>query len=198
MAPPGDLVAQLVEGVADRELRRDLRDRKTRRLRGERRGARHARIHLDHEQPAVLRVDRELHVRAAALDADLAQHRDRCVAHELIFLVRQRLRRRDGDGIPRVHAHRVQVLDRADDDAVVVAVADNLHLEFLPADHRLLEQDLAGRGRIEAARDDRLELLAVVGDAAAAAAERERRPDHRREADLGLGGERFFHAVCDA
>ena len=36
--------------------------------------------------------------------------------------------------------------------------------------------------------DDVLEFLAVVGDAAAAAAQRERRPDDRREADLRLNG----------
>src|ERR1700748_1455192 len=44
-----------------------------------------------------------------------------------------------------VHAPRIEVLDRADDDAVVLAVADHLHLIFLPADHRLFEQDLTGR-----------------------------------------------------
>ena len=34
-------------------------------------------------------------------------------------LVGQRLRRRDRDRVARVHAHRVEVLDRADDDDVV-------------------------------------------------------------------------------
>jgi hypothetical protein len=41
-------------------------------LRRERRGARHARVHLDDDHAAVLRVDRELDVGAARLDADLA------------------------------------------------------------------------------------------------------------------------------
>jgi len=69
-----------------------------------------------------------------------------------------------------MHAHRIEVLDRADDDAVVAVIAHHLHLEFFPAGHRLLEQHLAGRGGVQPARHDRLELLAVVGDAAAAAA----------------------------
>ena len=132
----GDVVGDLVERVADRELGGDLGDREAGRLRGERRGARHARVHLDDDQPAVRRVDRELHVRAAGLDPDLAQHRDRGVAHDLVFLVGQRQRRRDGDRVAGVHAHRIEVLDRADDDAVVALVAHHLHLEFLPAEHR--------------------------------------------------------------
>ena len=56
-----------------------------------------------------------------------------------------------------------------------VLVAHHLHLEFLPAEHRLLEQHLAGGRGVEAAGHDLLELLAVVGDAAAGAAEREGR-----------------------
>ncbi len=192
-----DLVLELVERVADRELGRHLRDREARRLRGERRGTRHARVHLDDEQPPVRRRDRELDVRPARVDADLAQHGDRRVAHALIFLVGQRLRRRHGDRIARVNAHRVEVLDRADDDAVVVLVANDLHLELFPADHRLLEQHLARRRLVEAAAHDVLELVAVVGDAAAAAAERERRPHDRREADLLLDLPRFLEVVRD-
>ena len=43
----GEVVRDLVERVADRELRGDLRDRIPGGLRGERRGARDARVHLD-------------------------------------------------------------------------------------------------------------------------------------------------------
>ncbi len=93
----GDVVRDLVQGVADGKARRDLGDRKARRLRREGRGARHARVHLDHDHAPVLGIDRELHVRAARLDADLSQDRDRGVAHDLVFLVGQRQRRGDGD-----------------------------------------------------------------------------------------------------
>ena len=87
-----------------------------------------------------LGIDANCTFEPPVLDADLAQHRDRRVAHALVFLVGQRLRRRDGDRVAGVHAHRIEVLDRADDDAVVAAVAHDLHLEFLPAEHRFLEQ----------------------------------------------------------
>ncbi len=79
-------------------------------------------------------------------------------------------------------AHRIDVLDRADDDAVVVLVADDLHLELLPAEHRFLDQDLVGRRGVEAAEHELVELVERVGDAAAGAGEREGGADDRRQA----------------
>ena len=127
------------------------------------------------------------------------------VAHPLVFLVGQRLRRRDRDRVAGVDAHRVEVLDRADDDEVVRLVAHDLQLELLPADQALLDQELAGRREVEAALADLLELVAVVGDAAAGAAEREARPQDAREADArrcsarsALHRERLVERVRDA
>ena len=62
---PRQVVRDLVERVADCELRRDLRDRIAGRLRRERGRARDARVHLDHADLAGLAVARELDVRAA-------------------------------------------------------------------------------------------------------------------------------------
>src|SRR5690606_22352084 len=169
----GDVVFELVQRVAYRELGGDLGNGEAGGLGGERGGAGDARVHLDDDHAPVGRVDGELDVGAAGLDADLAQHRDRGVAHALVFLVGQRQRGGDGDGIARMHAHRVHVLDGADDDAVVRLVADDLHLVFLPAEDGLLDQHFRGGGGVEAALDDLEEFGAVVGDAAARAAERE-------------------------
>ncbi len=80
---PGDVVRDLVERVADCELGGDLRDRKPGRLRRQRRRTAHARVHLDDDHVAVGRVERELHVRPAGLDADPADARERGVAHAL-------------------------------------------------------------------------------------------------------------------
>ena len=136
----GDVVGDLVERVADGEQRGDLGDREAGRLRGQRRAARDARVHLDHDPLAGRRVDRELDVRAAGRDADAADHREGVVAHRLVLAVGERLLRRDGDRVAGVDAHGVEVLDRADDDGVVAVVADHLELELLPAEDRLLEQ----------------------------------------------------------
>ena len=146
-----DVVRDLVEVVAERELRGDLRDREPGRLRRQRRRPRHARVHLDDDHPAVRRVHGELDVRSARLDADRPDDPARRVAHPLVFLVGQRQRRRHGDAVAGVHAHRVDVLDRADDDEVVGDVAHHLELELLPADDRLLDQDLVHRAHLEAA-----------------------------------------------
>ena len=96
-----------------RELRGDFRDRESGRLRRERRGARNSRIHLDDQNPTVLGINRELHVRAAGVHPDLAQHGDRGVAQTLILPVGQGLGRRHRDRVAGVNPHRVDVLDRA-------------------------------------------------------------------------------------
>ena len=65
----------------------------------------------------VFGVDGELHVRAAGIHADLAQAADGAVAHHLVFAVGEGLGRGHRDGVAGVHAHGVEVLDGADDDA---------------------------------------------------------------------------------
>ena len=96
-----------------------------------------------------------------------------------------------------MNAHRIEVLDRADDDAIVIAVADDLHLELFPADDRLFEQNFRRRRHLEAVRDDAFELLEVVRNAAARAAQREGRTDDGREADRMLLLERLFERMRD-
>jgi hypothetical protein len=81
----------------------------------------------------------------------LRRYRDRGVAHALIFLVGQRLRRRHGDRIAGVDAHRVEVLDRADDDAVVaLSRTTSISNSFQPSTDSSISTS-RGRG-IEAAR----------------------------------------------
>ena len=133
-----DVVGQFVQAIADGQLGGDLGDGKARGLRGQGARAADARIHLDHDHPPGLGMDGELDVRPARIHADLADHGQRGVAHPLIFLVGQRLGRGHGDRIARVHAHGIEILDRADDDHVVVGVAHDLHFVFFPAEDRLL------------------------------------------------------------
>ena len=67
----------------------------------------------------------------------------------------------------------MEVLDGADDDGVALAVADDLHLELLPAEEGFLDEDFGGGGGVEAGLGDAVEVLRGVGDAAAGAAEGE-------------------------
>ena len=82
-----DVVRDLVEVIAERQLRGDLRDRKAGGLRRQRRRPRHARVHLDDDHPPVRGVHGELDVAAAGFDADAADDPPRGVAHPLVFLV---------------------------------------------------------------------------------------------------------------
>ena len=100
----GDFVLQLIERITDGQFGGNLGDGEAGGLGRQRRGARNARIHLDDDDAPILRTDGELHVRTAGIDADLAQDGNRGVADELVLLVGQRLRRRDGDRVAGMHA----------------------------------------------------------------------------------------------
>ena len=129
-----DIVFDFIECVADREFCRDFRNRKPRCLRCQRTGTRDARIHLDHDHAAVVRVDSKLNVRSSGLDTDLTNDRKSGIAHHLVFLVSERLNGRDRDRIAGVHTHGIEILDGTDDHTVVHTIAHHFHLEFFPAD----------------------------------------------------------------
>ena len=98
-----------------------------------------------------------------------------------------------------MHAHWVEVFDRANDDTVVGPVTHDLHLEFLPAEQRLLYEHLGDRRQVEAVPDHLLELVAVIRDAAAGAAKRVGRPDDERElSDLIGDAHRLLECVRHA
>ena len=184
----GEIVRDLVERVADRELRGHLGDRVAGRLRGERRGAGDTRVHLDHAELSRVTLARELDVRSAALDAHRPDHGRRRVAQLLIRVIRQRHLRRDRHGVPGVDSHRIDVLDRADDHHVVLAIAHDLELELVPAAHRFLDEHLSDRALGDAELDLAAQLLRRLDEAAAVAAERKCRSDHRRGGQTGQLG----------
>ena len=181
VAPVGDLVHR----HAARELRGDERDREAGRLRGERGGARRAGVDLDDHDAARLRVVRELDV-GAADDADLLDDAERVAAQALLELLVDREERRGAVGVARVDADRVDVLDEADRDHLVLRVADDLDLELLPVEDAFLDEALVRERGVEAAGADRAQLLDVVAEAAAGAAHRVGGADDDREADLLL------------
>ena len=137
-----NVVGNFVERVAHGQLGGDLGDGKARCLRGQRRRARDARIHLDHRHASVDWVDGKLHVGAACLHADLAHYGDGRIAHLLILAVGERLRRGHGNRVTRVHAHGVEIFNGTDNDDVVGEVAHDLKLVFLPAEHALFDEAL--------------------------------------------------------
>ena len=191
----GDVVDDLVERIAHSQARGGLSDGETRSLGGQRGRTAHARIHLDDDQATGVGVHGKLHVGATGLDADLLQNGERGHAHALILKIGERLRRRHGDGVAGMHAHGVEILDGAHDDAVTGVVAHDLHLILFPALNGLLDQHLVGGRQLQALTHDGDELLVGVSDAAAGAAEGKARAQHTGIAhalgdSLGVG-----HAV---
>ena len=175
----GDVVADLVQRVADGQPGGDLGDREAGRLGGQRRGPGHPRVHLDDDHPAGPRVHRELDVAAPGVHPHRADHRDGHVAHVLVLAVGQGHRRGDRHRVAGMHAHRVDVLDRADHHHVVVAVAHQLELELLPAEDGLLQQHLGHRAGVQPGAGQPAQALLGVRDAGPGAAQRERGPDDR-------------------
>ena len=138
----------------------------------------------------------ELDVRAAGRHPDRPGAGEGGVSQALVLGVRKRLLRRDRPRVAGVHSHRVEVLDRADDDAVAGPVGHHLELELLPALNRPLDEHLADRARLEPAHDLGAELLLGVGEPSPGAAERERGPnDGRRPAGRQRLGRAHHHAV---
>ena len=95
-----------------------------------------------------------------------------------------------------MHAHRVEVFNRADDDAIVCAVPHHFHFIFFPSQQGFINQHLGHGGHVEPAGDDGFEFLAVIGDTAAGPAEGEAGADDERErADFRGDAAGDFHAL---
>jgi hypothetical protein len=93
--------------------------------------------------------------------------------------------------------HCVDVLDEADGDHLVLAVADDLQLELFPAEHRLLHEDLPHETRAKTTVCDIAKLLHVVDESTARAPHRVGRPNDTRQSDVGHDPLGFFQAVGD-
>ena len=176
--------------------RRNQRDGEARRLGGQGRGARGARVDLDDDDAPGLRVAGELHVRAAD-DLDGVHDLVRLALQLLLHVLGDGEHGRRAEGVARVHAQGVDVLDEADGDHVAVLVAHDLQLQLLPAEHALLDQHLADERGLQPARAHRGQLQRVVDDAAARAAHGVGRAQHHRVAETVRDGERLVHGIGD-
>ena len=125
-----------------------------------------------------------MHVGSARFHTDFAQNCDRSIAHDLVFFVRQRQRRGNGDGITRMHAHGVHVFDGTNDDSVVSFVADNLHFVFFPTQQGFVDQDLVHGRCVHPCAAIIFVIFAVIGDTATCPTQGKGRTDNRRQADF--------------
>ena len=95
-----------------------------------------------------------------------------------------------------MHAHRIDVFNRAYDDDVVILVSNNLKFVFFPAEQRLFDKNLPHWRQVDTVPGDFFEFIKVVSDAATASAECKRRSNDNRESRIlprnGLRGRRWL------
>ncbi len=164
----GDAVLEVKQSVAEGKLRCHESKGITGGLR--RKGRRTAQTCVDLDYAVIHRrgVVGILHV-ALANDTDVADNLDSERTQVMIVVVAEGLRGCYNDTLAGVDAERVEVLHVADGDTVVVAVAHNFVLNFLPALERFLNEHL-GRER-ESFFYQRNKFVVVVAETAAEAAE---------------------------
>src|SRR4051794_5044681 len=95
-------------------------------------------------------------------------------------------------------AHWVHVLDRADDDHVVVEVAHDFEFELFPAGYAAFYENAADGAGVEAIGYGAAKVFWAVGGGAALATEGEAGADYEGEADLAGKLQGFLGAVDDA
>ncbi len=94
-----------------------------------------------------------------------------------------------------MHTHGIKVLDRADNDAVIVAIANHLHLIFFPTDERLINKKFVSGREVKTANTDCLKFLSVVGDTAARSTHREGGSDNAGETDILKNAKGLFERM---
>ena len=127
-----------------------------------------------------------MNIATAGFNADLANDRQRRIAHALVLAVAQGLNRRDGDAVTGMNAHRIKVLNRTNDDDVIIFIAHHLQLEFLPAVQRFFNRKFTGTRQHQPAFCDGFELFCGGDQTAAGTAHGKRRTNHRRRRTTGF------------
>ena len=106
-----------------------------------------------------------------------------------------RLHRGGAERVAGMHAHRVDVLDRADGDHLSLRIADDFEFELFPAEHALFYEHLGNRACCESARYNRAQFLDVVYQPAACAAHGVCRAQHAGITELIGDGNSFLDGM---
>ena len=183
---PGDVIGDLIQGIADRQFGCDLGYRKPGGLTGQGRASGNPRVHLDHHQTAIFGMDGKLDIRSPGIHPNFTDHLERGVAHDLILFIREGLGWGYGDRVSRMYPHRVKILDGADDHHVVFVIAHHFELKLFPPQDRLLDQHLMDWGNIDPPSNHFFKILRTVGDVPPAPTQCTRGADDYRETELPL------------
>ena len=134
---------------------------------------------------------------AAALDAEFRDDVEGRRAQHLIFLVGERQTGRDDDGVARVDADGIDVFHGADGDDVARTVAQHFKFDLLPAADVFFDEHLRDGRKHEPVVRDEAQLLLVMRDAAARAAQREGGAHDDGIAELVRDRHALLHRIGD-
>ena len=189
----GDVVGNLIQGVAQGNPGADLGDGVARGFGSQGRGPGHPGVDLNHGIFKAVRIQCELAV-AAAHNADFRDDVQGRAAKHLIFLVRQGQGWGHHNGVAGVNAHRVEILHGAHGNHVSRSVPDGFKLNFLPAGDAPLHQNLVNGGQGQTVVGDDGQFLRSGSNAAAAAAQGIGRADNDGVADFFCNPGGFFQS----
>ena len=139
----------------------------------------------------------KLNIAAARVHAHRANDRNADVAQTLHLAVSQGQCRCNRDRVARVHADRIDVLDRTHDNDVIRFVAHKFEFVFLPTEDRLLQEYLGRNRSRQSLAGDALEVLWRVGEAGAKTTHREGGTHNERITQLGGSRVAFLDCVSD-
>ena len=194
----GDVIDHFVQPVAHGQSGGDFGDREPGGLGGQGRGPGYPRVHLDDHLASVGGVHGELDVRATCLHADPADAGEGGVPHGLELDIGQRLGRGHGDRVPGMDPHGIEVLDGADDHAVVGPVPHHLELELLVPGDGLLDQHLVDRRGVEALGGQPDQMVSGGGDPGSGSPQDVAGTDHDRVADGVADGQGLVQRMGEA
>ena len=164
-------VLNFVERIPQSDLAGHFCNRITGRFAGQRRRTADAGIDLNDTVFKAVRVQRKLHI-AAAFHAELRDDIERGRAQHLCLFIGKRLAGCDNDGIARMHTNGIEIFHVADRNAVAVVVAHDFIFNLFPPGDRAFNQHLVHTAALQADFRNFFELVAVVRNPAAAAAQR--------------------------
>lgn len=98
-------------------------------------------VHLDYHQTAITGINAELDVGTAGINTDLTDDLKRSIPQDLVFLISQGLSRSHGNGIAGMNPIGSKF---SMEQIITTLSAVSRMTSKLPADYRLLHQDLVG------------------------------------------------------
>src|SRR5690606_35060911 len=183
--------AQLLQRLAGHDPCGDLRQRCADALGYEGHGTRSTGVHLDDVDNAVLQC--QLHVHQAD-HTQLQRHALDLIAHLILNLGGQRVRRQRTSRVTGVHASLLDMLhDRADDH--IGTVGYGIHVDFDGAVEVMIQQHRAVVGDLHRITQVALELVFLIDDLHGTAAQHIGGTHHQRVTDPVGGDDRLVFAA---